>query len=577
MIEKSKIEIIRHSYTHILAMAIKKLYPKVKFGIGPVIENGFYYDFDNIKISPEDLPKIEKKIKELIKKNLEFKKEEISEDKAKELFKNQPYKLELIKELKKITIYKSDDFIDLCKGPHVESTKELKTDSFKLTKTAGAYWKGDEKNPMLTRIYGIAFENKKELEKHLEMLKQAEKRDHRKLGKELDLFCFSDLVGPGLPLFTPKGVIIIDELQKYIEEVCRKYGFEKVKTPHLAKIDLYNISGHAKKFSEELFHVSSKKGHKFIMKPVQCPHQTQIYASKTRSYRELPIRYMESEKQYRAEKTGEVGGLNRVYAITVEDGHSFCRVSQVKQEVKNMINIIKDFYVALGLWENHWISLSVRDYDHPEKYIGEPKDWDECEKILQAISDEMKLNAKRCEGEAALYGPKLDFIFKDSIGKEIQIPTVQLDFATPKRFNLTYINEQGKEENPVMVHRAVLGSYERFLALLIEHYAGAFPVWLSPEQVHILPIGKDHQKFAKEILNKFTESNIRTVLKDGDETLGKKIRESELQKIPYILIIGDKEIKSKSISIRQRIKGNIGQMKIKDIIEKIKKEIKERT
>ena len=335
-------------------------------------------------------------------------------------------------------------------------------------------------------LYGVVFANQDELEQYIERQEQAKLRDHRKLGQELDLFCFSDLVGPGLPLYTPRGTIIISQLQSYVERICNKYGFEKVKTPHLAKRLLFETSGHAAKFSDELFSVTSPKGHDFSLKPVICPHQTQIYASRNRSYKDLPIRYMESDKQYRAEKTGEIGGLNRVYAITVEDGHSFCRVDQVKQEVINMVNIIKDFYSALGLWGNHWVSLSVRDYSHPEKYIGNSDDWDLCEKMLQEISEELHLDAKRCEGEAALYGPKLDFMFKDALGKEIQIPTVQLDFATPKRFGLTYTDTDGEEVSPVMVHRAILGSYERFLVLLIEHFAGWLPFWLAPEQIRIL-------------------------------------------------------------------------------------------
>ena len=574
MPKQTKIEIVRHSLAHILAAAVQKLYPEAKFGIGPIIENGFYYDID-FGGSEQDLPKIEKAMRGLIQRGVKFEKEELNAEEAIKLFKKlkQPYKVELIQDLEKVTIYKTGDFTDLCLGPHVSSTKEIKLDTFKLTKIAGAYWRGDEKNKMLTRIYGIAFESKKKLEEYQTMVEEAKKRDHRKLGKELDLFVFSDLVGPGLPLFTPKGVIIIDELKKHIESVCRNYGFEKVMTPHLAKIELFELSGHAKKFSEELFHVTSEKGHKFAMKPVQCPHQTQIYASRTRSYRDLPIRYMESEKQYRAEKTGEVGGLNRVYAITVEDGHSFCKIDQVKDEIKNMVNIIKEFYTALGLWENHWVSLSLRDYDHPEKYIGDSKDWDKCEKILAEVADEMKLDAKRMEGEAALYGPKLDFMFKDSLGKEIQIPTVQLDFATPKRFDLTYIDEKGREINPVMVHRAILGSYERFLALLIEHFAGAFPVWLAPVQTRIIPISEKFNKYAKKICEQLKKENIRTEIDESDETLGKKIREGETQKIPYLLIVGEKEEKSKTLAPRQRKKGNLGAMEVEKFVEKIKGEI----
>ena len=582
---KSNLETLRHSISHLLAAAVLEIFPDAKLAIGPAIENGFYYDFDLPRaLAPEDLQEIEKKIKQLAKKNLKFEREDLDAEDAKKLFEKsgQIYKVELIKDLEKeagaktVSIYKTGNFTDLCAGPHIDSTGQIKPDSFKLLKLAGAYWRGGEKNKMLQRIYGAAFETKEELELYLKNLEEAEKRDHRKLGKELDLFVFSYLVGQGLPLFTPKGTVIIDELRKNIESICRQYGFEKVMTPHLAKIDLYEISGHAKKFSEELFHVTSSRNHNFVLKPVQCPHQTQIYASRMRSYKDLPIRYMESEKQYRAEKTGEVGGLNRVYAITVEDGHTFCRPDQVKEEVVNIVNIIKDFYSSLGLWENHWVSLSVRDYSHPEKYIGEPKDWDLCEKMLQEVSDEMKLDAKRCEGEAALYGPKLDFMFKDAAGREIQIPTVQLDFATPKRFNLVYTDNEGKEQNPVMVHRAVLGSYERFLVLLIEHFAGAFPVWLAPEQVWVLPIGEKHIEYAKKVADSLRSQNIRVKVKDENDTIGKKIRAGEQQKIPYLLVAGDKEMEADSVAPRQHGKGDLGMMKLEEFEKKIKGEIEQK-
>jgi threonyl-tRNA synthetase len=392
--KNEKINLIRHSAEHVLTQAMYKLYPEIKMAMGPATDDGFYFDFDlEQKISTDNFPKIEKEMQKIIDRNLEIKKHEIEIEKAREIFEGNDYKQEWLDEIEKSeekpTIYTTGDydfaktwqenlesgsFADVCSGPHIEKTGEIK--AFKLLKTAGAYWRGDEKNKMLTRIYGTAFADKKELEEYLALKEEAEKRDHRKLGKELDLFCYSDLVGPGLPMFTPKGTIIIDELQRHIEKVCKEYGFEKVKTPHLAKIDLYEASGHAKKFGDELFRVTSNKKHDFVMKPVQCPHQTQIYASRKRSYRDLPIRYMESEKQYRAEKTGEVGGLNRVYAITVEDGHTFCEVDQVKEEIKNMVNIIEDFYKALGMWGKHWVSLSVRDYENPEKYIGTSEDWD---------------------------------------------------------------------------------------------------------------------------------------------------------------------------------------------------------
>jgi len=582
MSRANKLEILRHSASHVLAAAVLEMFPDAKFGIGPAIENGFYYDFDLPRtLIPEDLPILEEKMKAIIKANYPFEKEDISVENALEHFKKagQDYKIELIKDLekdgnKKVSVYKTNGFVDLCSGPHLDSTSEIKAEALKLTRISGAYWKSDEKNKQLQRVYGVAFESKKELEEYFKMLDEALLRDHRKLGRELDLFCFSDMVGSGLPLFTPKGTIIIDELQKHVETICRKYGFEKVMTPHLAKIDLFETSGHAQKFSDELFHVTSKHKQNFVLKPVQCPHQTQIFASKQRSYRDLPIRYMESGKQYRAEKPGEISGLNRVIAITVEDGHSFCRVDQVKEEIKSMVNIIKDFYSALGLWGKHWVSLSVRDLNQPEKYIGDIEDWDKCETMLQEVSDEMKLDAQKREGEAALYGPKLDFMFKDAIGKEIQIPTVQLDFATAKRFGLFYINEKGEKVAPVMVHRAILGSYERFMVLLIEHFAGAFPVWLSPVQAIVLPISEEKfGAYAKRVKEKLVFAGIRAEVDDSKESLGKRISEAEKQKIPYMLVVGEKEMSADSVAVRKRSDKNQEVMKVDEFVEKIKKEI----
>lgn len=565
-----------HSTSHVLADAVKRIWPKVKLGMGPAIENGFYYDFDKKEpFTAEDLEKIEAEMKKIIKENLKFENVKMSRKEAEAMLKKkgEKYKLELLKEIpdKEISFNKHGNFIDLCNSPMIRYTTKIK--AFKLLNTTTAYWRGDSKNPVLQRIYGISFPSKAELEDYLAMQEELKKRDHRRIGKELDLFCFSEIVGSGLPLFTPKGTIIIDELQKHIETVCKKYGFQKVKTPHIAKRELFEISGHAIKFSEELFSVTSPKKHEFALKPVQCPHQTQIYASRPRSYKDLPIRYMESDKQYRAEKTGEIGGLNRVYAITVEDGHSFCTVDQVKQEVMNIIDIIKEFYTALGLWDNVWVSLSVRDYSHPEKYIGEKEDWDTCEAMLEEISKKMKLNAKKCEGEAALYGPKLDFMFKDAMGKEIQIPTVQLDFATPKRFNLVYTNKDGKESTPVMVHRAILGSYERFLVLLIEHFAGAFPVWLSPVQVRITTIADRHEKYAQKLKEELLENDIRADINSSQNTIEYKIRDAELEKVPYIIVVGDKEQEKGTLAIRRR-----GEKKVEYGVKKDKfiKEIKEK-
>ena len=456
--------------------------------------------------------------------------------------------------------------------------RKLKKNAFvKLIRISGVYLDGNSNNKMITRISGKGFNNKDELKKYNDFLQEAKERDHRKIGQDLDLFCFSDYVGPGLPLYTPRGTIIKDELQKEIERVCKKYGFQKVSCPALADISLFETSGHAAKFNDELFRVSSPKGHEFVLKPVQCPHHTQIYASKIRSYKDLPIRYMESDKQYRAELQGAVSGLSRVYAITVEDGHSFCRIDQVKEEVKNMCNLIKEFYTRMGLWKNNWISLSVRDYNHPENYIGNKEDWDVCEQMLQEVSDELGLNAKRCEGEAALYGPKLDFMFEDALGREIQIPTVQLDFSTPKRFNLSYINENGEKVPPVMVHRAVLGSYERFLVLLLEQTKGVLPLWLSPIQVNIIPVNMNyHDDYCKKLKEKLLEEDIRVEYDDSEESMNKKIRQSNIMKNPYTIIIGDKERDNNLISYRKYGSEETISMNIEEFINKIKVEIKER-
>lgn len=457
--------------------------------------------------------------------------------------------------------------------------KKLDNNIFiKLIRISGVYLEGNKENEMIQRIVGKSFKSKEELQEYEKVLEEAKERDHRKIGQDLDLFCFSDYVGAGLPLFTPRGTIIIDELKKEMERICKNYGFEKVSCPSLADISLFETSGHAAKFDDELFRVSSKKGHNFVLKPVQCPHHTQLYASKIRSYRDLPIRYMESDKQYRAELKGAVGNsLSRVYAITVEDGHIFCTKEQVKQEIINICNLIKDFYKSMNLWKNHWVSLSVRDYLHPEKYIGDKDDWDLCESLLQEVSDELKLDAKKCEGEAALYGPKLDFMFKDALDREIQIPTVQLDFATPKRFGLFYINEKGEKEIPVMIHRAVLGSYERFLVLLLEQFKGVLPIWLSPVQVNIIPVNmKYHDEYCKELKQLFQDENIRVNYDNRKEQMNKKIRESIQMKNPYTIIIGDKERDNNLISYKKLGEDNTITLSKEEFLIQIKEEIKKR-
>ncbi len=460
-----------------------------------------------------------------------------------------------------------------------KNIKKLNNNNFvKLLRISGVYYEGNSKNEMINRIVGKAFHSDKEIKAYEEKLIEAKERDHRKIGQDLDLFCFSDYVGAGLPLYTPRGTIVKDELQKEIEHVCKRYGFQKVSCPSLADISLFETSGHAKKFNDELFRVTSPKGHNFVLKPVQCPHHTQIYASKLRSYKDLPIRYMESDKQYRAELPGAVGNsLSRVYAITIEDGHSFCRVNQVKQEVINMCNLIKEFYSRMGLWNNYWVSLSVRDYSHPEKYIGNQEDWDLCEKMLEEVCDELQLNAKRCEGEAALYGPKIDFMFKDALDREIQIPTVQLDFATPKRFNLFYIDELGQKQNPVMVHRAVLGSYERFIALLLEQFKGVLPLWLSPVQVNIIPINsKYHHEYCQKIIELLNNEDIRVEYDNSNERFNKKIIQSNKMKNPYTLIIGDNERDNHLVSFKKYGSNETVSIPLEEFIDFLKEEIKKR-
>ena len=473
--------------------------------------------------------------------------------------------------------FKSDEQVSEKDFEKLESEIKQNNVYVKLLKISGVYYNGDSSNEMIQRIVGKAFNNEEELKEYNKFLNEALLRDHRKIGQDLDLFCFSDYVGPGLPLYTPRGTIVKDELQKEIERVCRKYGFQKVSCPSLANISLFETSGHAKKFNDELFRVNSPKGHEFVLKPVQCPHHTQVYASKLRSYKDLPIRYMESDKQYRAELQGAVSGLSRVYAITVEDGHVFCTRDQVKEEIISIVNLIKDFYSRMGLWDNNWVSLSVRDYEHPEKYIGDKSDWDLCENLLQQISDELGLNAKKCEGEAALYGPKLDFMFKDALGREVQIPTVQVDFATPKRFGLFYIDEKGEKQTPVMVHRAVLGSYERFIVLLLEQFKGVLPIWLSPVQVNIIPINvKYHDEYCKKIYELLLNEDIRVEYDNSLERFNKKLMNSNQMKNPINIIIGDNERDNNLISYKKYNSEETISLPIDEFIKYIKEEIKKR-
>jgi threonyl-tRNA synthetase len=577
MEEKNHIEKIRHSLAHLLAAAVKQLWPNAKNAIGPAIEHGFYQDFDmgKAKISEEDFEKIEKKMQEILKTWHAFEVKKVSVAKAKKDFKDNPYKLELIKEFAKQgkTITENDpgNFLDLCKGGHSQNPqKELQ--HFKLLSVAGAYWRGNEKNKMLTRIYGTAFLTQKELAEYLHQLEEAKKRDHRILGEKLDLFTVSEHVGKGLPLFTPKGTLLRELLNDYSQELRAGYGWQKVWSPHITKNELYKTSGHWDKFGDELFLVKSQEtSDELVIKPMNCPHHQQIYAAKPHSYKELPIKYMETTTVYRDEKAGELLGLSRVRSITQDDSHTFCTPEQIEQIYQELIEVTKEFYKTVGMKLRARLSFS--DPKNPKKYLGEKSLWKKAEDILLTIAKKNNLDYFVAEGEAAFYGPKIDFMATDTLGREWQLATPQLDFVQPKRFGLTYTDNQGKEQTPVMIHFALMGSLERFLSVYIEHTTGNFPLWLSPVQVAIIPISEKHLDYATKIAEKFREVNVRIEIKNENETLGKKIREAEMQKIPYLLILGDKEISANAVSVRARGKGDLGQMNLEECIEKIKKEI----
>ncbi len=576
-----KLHELRHSLAHLLAAAVLELYPGTKNTIGPSIEDGFYYDFEFASpISDKDLPKIEKKMRELLKSWKEFTHEEKTVDEAKKYFDNNEYKKELIEEItgkgEKITFYTCGTFTDLCRGGHLENPKEeIASDSFKLDRVAGAYWRGDEKNKMLTRIYGLAFPNKDELEKYINMREEAKKRDHKKLGYELGLFTISELIGSGLPLIKPKGMIIRKEISDFLWDLHKNKGYSQVWTPHIAKEKLYETSGHAAKFGDELFKVFGKED-KFFMKPMNCPHHMQIFADDQFSYRDMPVRYFEPATVYRDEKSGQLGGLTRVRAITQDDGHLFCRKDQIEEEVGTIVSIVREFYTAVGMMENYWVSLSVRGNDL-SKYIGETKNWEIAEQALENAAKANNLNYKRVEGEAAFYGPKLDFMFKDSIGRQWQLATIQCDFNLPERFDLAFTNQKGEKERPVVIHRAISGSLERFMGVLIEHYAGAFPTWLSPIQVAIVPVRENHEKESKKISDTLRNSGIRVEIFSADRnSLGKRIHEAKSMKTPYIIVLGDKEVASGKLTIENRDGTKTENIAIDEFTTKLKKEIEEK-
>ncbi|OGH59832.1 MAG: threonine--tRNA ligase [Candidatus Magasanikbacteria bacterium RIFCSPHIGHO2_01_FULL_33_34] len=573
---------IRHSAAHMLAAAVLELYPGTKLAIGPTIENGFYYDFkfpDGITISDADLVKIEKKMKHIIKGAHKFVGKPASYDEAKEIEKDEPFKLDLIKELEEkgenITFYESGPFRDLCRGGHVERTTEITVAGLKLDKVAGAYWRGDEKNPMLTRIYGLLFETREELDKHLQLLEEAKKRDHRKLGKELDLFTFSELVGPGLPLWTPRGTLLRNVLDNFVWELREERGYQKVSIPHITKKDLYETSGHWEKFSDELYKIVSREGHEFAMKPMNCPHHTQIYNHVARSYKDLPQRYAETTTCYRDEQTGELHGVSRTRAFSQDDAHVFCRRNQVKVEFLKIWDIIDIFYKAVGFNELD-VRLSLHDPDNFKKYLGTPEIWQEAEDALREIAKEKGVDYVEQKGEAAFYGPKVDFMAKDSIGREWQVATIQLDINLPERFDLSCTNEQGEKERIVMIHAAIMGSIERFLSIFIEHHAGNFPVWTAPVQVQFLPVSEKHVEDAEKFEKEFKEAGIRVGLDKADETVGNKVRKAVGQKIPYILVVGDKEIAGEDWMVR--VRGQVDQEKMskEEFKEQVKNESKKR-
>ena len=569
----------RHSLAHLLAAAVLELYPDTHPTIGPAIDNGFYYDFEfSTPLAEKDLESIESKMREMLPTWSTFSHKEVSADEAREFFKKNPYKLELIEELAEkgetITHYTSGDFTDLSRGGHVENKNEIDAQSFTLDRIAGAYWRGDEKNPMLTRIYGLAFDTKEELEAYIALQAEAEKRDHRKLGAQLKLFTSSSLVGAGLPLLQPNGMIIRKAIEDYLWDLHKHNGYYRVWTPHIAKVALYETSGHAAKFGDELFRVQGKE-EGFIMKPMNCPHHMQIFADNQFSYRDMPVRYFEPATVYRDEKSGQLGGLTRVRAITQDDGHLFCRPNQISGEIKTIVSMIKSFYQTMGMMDGYWVRLSLRG-DDMSKYIGSDEVWNTAEKALTDVCESEQLPYKPAKDEAAFYGPKLDFMFKDAIGREWQLATIQCDFTLPERFDLSYTNEQGQKERPVVIHRAISGSAERFMGVMIEHFAGSFPVWLSPIQVSIIPISPEkHGEFARELVHDLRMEDIRAELVDDNESLGKRIRNSKTNKTPYQIIIGDKEMESGILTIESRNDIKL-QMNSEDFTTKIKDEIKNR-
>lgn len=579
MSEKNdKLHNIRHSLAHLLAIAVLEKDPGAKLGIGPVIDNGFYYDFEFSKgytPSAEDLKGFEKAMKKMTNKAIPFEGNVVAVADAKKMFKDQPYKTELIEEFSKegktLTLYTTGTFTDLCKGGHVESTKEIPADGFKITHTAGAYWRGSEKNPMLTRIYGLAFESSAELDAYLKQQEEAKKRDHRKLGKELDLFTIIDEIGAGLPLFYPKGTVLRKNIEEFVGSLQRARGYQEIWIPHITKGTLYEISGHLSKY-DAMYTPMKIDDNDYYLKPMNCPHFMMLYKTLPHSYRQLPVRYTATTTNYRYEKSGELSGLTRVRSLTQDDCHVFARPDQIHGEIDLMLGMIKEVYAAFGL-NDFYVRISLRDSKNKEQYIGADHVWETAEDALRTIVKKTGWKYEEAENEAAFYGPKLDFMLKDAIGRQWQLSTIQLDFQLPERFELDYINEANEKVRPVVIHRAVLGSTERFMGIMIEHFAGNFPIWLSPVQVKILPISEKFTDYAEKVRVELSNAGIRIELDDSNESLGKRIRVAKTEKVPYILVVGEKEVEAGTVTAERRDGKHIDALPLAEFITLAKREI----
>ncbi|MFA5301325.1 MAG: threonine--tRNA ligase [Bacteroidales bacterium] len=575
-------QVFWHSSSHLMAEALEVLYPGVKFGIGPAIENGFYYDIDleGRQLSEADLVPVEYKMTELARSKQLFERREVSKDEALRIYreKGDPYKCELIEDLEDgtITFYSNGEFTDLCRGPHIPDTSMIR--AIKLTSIAGAYWRGDEKRQMLTRIYGITFPKKSLLDDYLKMMEEAKKRDHRKLGKELELFTFSQRVGQGLPLWLPRGAALREQLENFLKKVQKQHGYQQVITPHIGQKELYVTSGHYAKYGADSFKPikTPQEGEEFLLKPMNCPHHCEIYRSKPHSYKDMPIRLAEFGTVYRYEQSGELHGLTRVRGFTQDDAHIFCRPDQLKDEFCKVIDIVLYIFRTLS-FENFTVQVSLRDKNDRSKYIGSDENWEKAEQAIIEAASEKNLETIVEYGEAAFYGPKLDFMVRDAIGRKWQLGTIQVDYNLPERFELEYIGADDKKYRPVMIHRAPFGSMERFVAVLLEHTGGKFPLWLTPDQVVVLPLSEKFNEFAKKVCEFLNNSELRASLDDRNETVGKRIRENELKRIPYLLVVGEKEESSGTVSVRRQGKGDQGTMKPEEFVAMLRKEINDLT